>query len=83
MKTAATRGLLVLALTAFPTQGFAEPFLVEDGERHAEIVIAEEPARAAEFGASELQTYLEQISGCRLEIVTTPTDAVPVKIYVR
>ena len=80
MKT--TRLLLVLALTAFPIQGFAESFLVKNGESHAEIVIAEKPARAAEFGASELQTYLEKISGCRLEIVTTPTDAMPVKIYV-
>lgn len=82
MKTTATRLLLVLALTALPIQGFAEAFLVENGEPRAEIVIAEMPARAAEFGASELQSYLEKISGCRLEIVTTPTETMPVKIYV-
>jgi hypothetical protein len=81
MNTTATRLLLVLALTALPIRGFAESFLVKSGEPRAEIVIAAKPARAAEFGASELQTYLEKMCGCRLEIVTTPTDATPVKIY--
>ena len=60
----------------------AAPWIVEDGQPRAEVVIAERPARAAEFGASELQAYVEKITGCRLEIVTAPTDSVPVQIYV-
>ena len=31
----------------------AAPWIVEDGQPRAEIVVAEEPARAAEFGACE------------------------------
>jgi len=60
----------------------ASPWIVENGSSQAEIVIAEEPARAAQLGASELQTYLEKITGCRLAIVTVPSDNMPVKIYV-
>ena len=50
--------------------------------RDFEIVIADKPARAAEFGASELQTYVEKITGCRLDILTAPSDTMPVKIFV-
>ena len=82
MKATGTLLLLVLGLTSFPIKGFAEPFLVENGQPRAEIIIAEKPARAAQLGASELQTYVEKITGCRLEIVTSPTGAMPVKIYV-
>ena len=56
--------------------------IVEDGRARAEIVIADKPARAAEFGASELQTYVEKITGCRLDILTAPSGSMPVKIYV-
>ena len=56
--------------------------IVEDGRARAEIVIADKPARAAEFGASELQTYVEKITGCRLDILTAPSGSKPVKIYV-
>ena len=60
----------------------AERFLIKDGQPQAEIVISSQPARAAEFGASELQKYLKQITGARLKIVTQPTDEMPFKIYV-
>lgn len=46
--------------------------LVEDGAPRAEIVISEKPARMARLAAKELQTYVEKISGARLEIVTRP-----------
>lgn len=59
----------------------AEPALVEDGQPHAEIVIAEEPARMAKLAAKELQTYVEKISGAKLGIVTRPTDG-KARIYV-
>jgi len=60
----------------------AAPWIVEDARARAEIVIADKPARAAEFGASELQTYIEKITGCRLDILTAPSDTMPVKIFV-
>ncbi|NUQ64751.1 MAG: DUF4838 domain-containing protein [Pirellulales bacterium] len=52
----------------------AEPALVENGRRQAQIVIAEKPARMARLAARELQTYVERISGAKLDIVTTPND---------
>jgi len=82
MKTTATYLLLVLGLTSFPIKGSAEPFLVENGQPRAEIVIAEKPARGARLGASELQTYVEKITGCRLDILTTPSSTMPVEVYV-
>ena len=60
----------------------AETYLVQDGKAKAEIVLSPKPGRAAEFGAQELQTYLEKISGARLKIVTEPTAETLVKIYV-
>lgn len=60
----------------------AAPWLVERGQAQAEIVVAEEPTRSARLGATELQTYLQKISGAKLDIVTSPTDANPIKIYV-
>ena len=49
-----------------------ESFLVENGQPRAEIILAEKPARAARLGASELQTYVEKISGATLAIVSIP-----------
>jgi len=60
----------------------AAGWLVKDGKPHAEIVIAEKPARAADLGARELQAYIEKISGAKLSIVTQPSGDVPVKIFV-
>ena len=82
MKSKVRRLLLLLGVIAFPTPGVAESFLVENGEPRAEIVIAEKPTRAAEFGAEELQRYLAKITGARLEVVTEPADNVAVRIYV-
>ena len=66
MKATPAYLLLVLGLTSFPIKGFAEPFLVENGQPRAEIILGEEPARAAQLGASELQTYVEKITGATL-----------------
>jgi len=82
MNTTAARLLLALGLIAFPIQGFAESFLVENGEPKAEIVIASDPPRSTRLAAHELQTSLEKISGAKLNIATTPSADVPVKIYV-
>jgi len=50
-----------------------DPLLIENGQPRAEIVIAEKPARMTKLAARELQTYLERISGAKLEVVTVPT----------
>ncbi len=83
MKPSAICIYILATLASFSTSTVnAAPWIVEDGQARAEIVIADKPARAAEFGASELQTYVETITGCRLDIHTTPSDKMPVKIYV-
>jgi hypothetical protein len=60
----------------------ADSFLVENGESRAEIIIAESPARLTRLAATDLQTYVEKISGARLPIKTKPSADVPVQIYV-
>ena len=70
--------LLVAAVA--PTS--AAEFIVKDGKPLAEIVIAEKPARMAKLAASEFQKYIEKLSGAKLRIVTQPTGALPVKVYV-
>lgn len=50
------------------------PLLVADGQPRAEIVVAETPKRLAKLAASELQAYLEAISGATLPIVTEPSS---------
>ncbi len=44
--------------------------LVEDGQPRAEIIIAVQPTRAARLGASELQKYIQKITGATLAIVS-------------
>ena len=75
----AIAALLVAMLVPAVSHG---QFIVKDGKPQAEIVIAEDPARAVDLGAIELQRYLEKISGARLAIVTEPTGNVPNRIYV-
>ncbi len=59
-----------------------ETFLVKDGKPNAEIIIAEKPQRTTRLAAAELQTYIEKISGAKLDIVTRSNEAVAVKLYV-
>ncbi len=72
----------VLLLMPLARLQAADEFLVEQGRSRAEIVVAETPPRAVKLAAVEFQSYLEKITGSRLEIVTSPTDTMPVKIYV-
>ncbi|MEM9196174.1 MAG: DUF4838 domain-containing protein, partial [Myxococcota bacterium] len=46
------------------------------------IITAEEPTRSARLAASELQAYLEKISGARLEITTSAPETLPLRIFV-
>jgi hypothetical protein len=56
--------------------------MIERGQPRAEIVVAPERPRMVTLAALELQLFLGKMSGARLPIVTTPTAAKPVKIYV-
>lgn len=60
---------------------FAQPYLVEDGQPRAEIVIAEKPTRMQRVAAHEFRQQIEKISGARLPIVTQPTGKA-VKVFV-
>lgn len=59
----------------------AQPFLVENGQPRAEIIIAEKPARMQRMAAHEFRQQIEKISGARLPIVTQPTGTA-VKIFI-
>ena len=75
--------LWLIGLSFAPAAGHAaDPFLVENGESRAEIIIAESPARSTRLAAAELQTYVAKISGAKLPIETKPSADVPVQIYV-
>jgi tetratricopeptide (TPR) repeat protein len=85
-KAAFMRNLLLLwfiCLSIAPAAAHAAvPFLVENGESRAEIIIAESPARSTRLAAADLQTYVAKISGAKLPIKTKPSADVPVQIYV-
>lgn len=70
-----------LLATAIP-HAKAAPAIIENGNSNAVIVIAEEPTRSAELGATELQAYLQKISGARLEIVTSVAGTTPIRLFV-
>ena len=74
--------LLFFFVSAFLQKVHAEPWIVENGKPGAEIVIAADPTRSARLGATELQTYIEKISGARLQIVNEPTKESATSIFV-
>jgi hypothetical protein len=87
MGTTSTNTWVIRLLSIGLTAGVAcsagpAAYLVQDGRAHAEIVVAPKPARSARLAASELQKYIEKITGGRLDIVTTPRDDVAVKVYI-
>jgi len=69
---------LIFFLTLLlPTFASAEPFLVENREARAEIIVSETPTRTQRIAARELQTYLKKISGAELRIGSEPSVDVP------
>jgi hypothetical protein len=60
----------------------AELVLVNHGAPRAEIILADKRPRMVTLAALELRHFVEQMSGARLPIVTTPTSATPVKIHI-
>lgn len=65
----------------FSTTALAQPFLVENGEPRAEIVIAEKPTRMQRVAAHEFRQQIEKISGAKLPIVTQPSGKA-VKVFI-
>lgn len=75
--------LILCILICFTLRSEADgPFLVQDGQPRAQIVIAENPQRAVRFAAEDLRTYLEKISGAKLPIVTEPGGNGIAKIFI-
>ena len=72
---------VLLCLSTLAVSANAETFLIKDGKTNAEIIISENPPRMVRLAASELQTYLEKISGGRLPILNVPGEAA-VRVYV-
>lgn len=73
--------LLAMVCSVCASANAAETFLVVNGQARAEIVIAEKPARMAKLAAKEFRTYVEKVSGAKLDIVTIPSPG-KVRIYV-
>ena len=64
------------------TSALAQAFIVKDSKPQAQIVIPENPTRGVKLASTELQIYIEKISGARLPVASTLNAAIPVKIYV-
>lgn len=74
--------LLVLIISCSSLAVRSEPWLVEEGQGRAQIIIAPDAVRAVELAAEQLQDYLEQISGAKLPILTDANPQIPVRIFV-
>ena len=81
--TFASRWLLwsVVVLLSHPLTASGS-WLVENGQPRADVVIANEPTRTQRLAARELQTYVEKISGARLNITSKPDADVPLHVFV-
>ena len=60
----------------------AAAFIVSEGQPRAEIVISASSAPIVKLAAEELVTYITKISAATLPIVNTPSENVPVQLYV-
>ncbi|MDO8587340.1 MAG: hypothetical protein Q7T82_09895, partial [Armatimonadota bacterium] len=77
------RLLCIFLVALAPIAVCAGPFtLVKDGKPACCIVIAEKASANATFAAKELQTYVEKISGAKLEIRTDAERVTGAKVLV-
>lgn len=74
--------ILTTAVLLAAQSVFSAPFIVNDGEATAQIVIDEHAIRTQRLAARELQRYVKKISGAELPIVTVPSNDWSVSIYV-
>ena len=75
------RLLLFCIILAFCSAGAFACVLVKGGRPAAAIVLGSDATEPEKNAALELQSYIEQISGARLEIVAEPSEALA-NIYV-
>ena len=76
------RILAALVVGSLSQVAYGDVALVKDGQPCADIVISASPARAVKIAASELQEYLDKITGARLAIVAAPGTNVAAHVYV-
>lgn len=69
------RILFISLISLLSAHLLSAAWIVENGKANADIVIAEAPPRAVKLAASELQSYIEKISGATLPIVHAPSEA--------
>ena len=81
MKATATCFSIVLILSVFLNVGFAESFIIKNGQPNTEIVVPQSPQSSVKLAANELQGYLKKITGAEIPINTEPSADFPVKIY--
>ena len=75
--------LLALAISLVPAVHAGDTVcLVRDGQPQATIVIAEQPTRAAQLGAYELQHHVRLITGATLPIVQEPATVMGTRVLV-
>src|SRR5437660_10607697 len=67
-----TRALVGLSMVLITAVARGELILVKDGKSDYVIVTAPNPIPAEQRGASELQSYIKQMSGAELPIVANP-----------
>jgi hypothetical protein len=72
---------LLFSLLALSSELIGAPFLVENGQPRAEIVISESPTRMQRVAAHEFRANVEKISGAHLPIVTQPSGKA-VKVFI-
>lgn len=80
MKRALPLLAALLLFASHSSLGATEPLIVDQGVSRAQIVIAAE--NRPRMATLELQCHIQQMSGARLPIVTTPDASLPVRIYV-
>src|SRR5438067_10007481 len=73
MEELMTRALVGLSMVLITAVARGELILVKDGKSDYVIVTAPNPTPAEQRGASELQSYIKQMSGAELPIVANPS----------
>ena len=74
--------LTALLLAPLAALHAAEPFLVENGQPRAEIVVANAAHEGVKRAAEDLQFHLKEISGAALPVVNAPSKEIPYQLYV-
>ena len=77
-----TRNLLLTLSILLPASAGSTPFIVNDGEARAEIVVSENATRSTRFAARDLQVYVQKMTGAKLAVVPKPSRNGLVRLFV-